>query len=52
LKTRLGIQHPRDWLQVSTKVIVEEGGSFLYRYYGGSLLKGTKSKIAYNWTSN
>jgi hypothetical protein len=39
LATKLNIQTPIEWLQVTRKKVTEEGGSFLFNYYN-SLWQG------------
>jgi hypothetical protein len=43
LAIKLNIQKPEDWIKVSTKLVLNEGGHFLKKY-DGSLIKGTSFK--------
>jgi hypothetical protein len=40
LATKLEVTTPEDWLAVPKKVLLEEGGRFVYTQYNGSLLQG------------
>jgi hypothetical protein len=42
LATKLNIEKPEDWNQVTRKKVIENNGSFIISYYNGSLLQGTK----------
>jgi hypothetical protein len=42
LAIKLQIQKPEDWYNVHWKTVVNEGGSFVARYYNASLVQGTK----------
>jgi hypothetical protein len=41
LAPKLGVHRPEDWAKVTTKSVIEEGGSFVTNYYNGSLIKGS-----------
>jgi hypothetical protein len=40
LATRFKITKPDEWLSVTTKEVLSEGGSFVNNYYDGSLRRG------------
>jgi hypothetical protein len=40
MATKLNIQKPEDWLNVSKVTAAKEGGHFIHSIYNGSLLKG------------
>jgi hypothetical protein len=37
------LQKPEDWLKVTIKNVVKEGGSFIHIFYNGSVLQGMKN---------
>ncbi len=39
LEKKLAINNPKNWGQIKTETILENGGSSLLRYYGGSMFK-------------
>jgi hypothetical protein len=43
LAVKLNIQKPQDWYKVHSGRVVKEGGSFISKYYDGSLKKGMTS---------
>ena len=40
LAIKLNIQKPEDWYRVTSKMVVDEGGTFVSNNYGGSLIRG------------
>jgi hypothetical protein len=40
LASQLRITHPDDWSKYTAEDIIQQGGSFIRRYYNGSLSKG------------
>ena len=43
LAIKWNIQKPEDWYEVTYKMVVKEGGSFIAHYYNGSLQQGTNA---------
>jgi hypothetical protein len=39
LATKLNVRKPEDWLQITSKRVVQEGGRFIKQYYNGSVVK-------------
>jgi hypothetical protein len=40
LAIKWNIQKPEDWNKMTCDMVVKEGGSFIYKYYNGSLNQG------------
>jgi hypothetical protein len=41
LAIKLNITKPSDWYKVTSNKVFEEGGTFIKKYYNGSLIQGT-----------
>jgi hypothetical protein len=42
LAKKLDIKHPQDWNSVKIKTVIENGGSFINRFYKGSVRRGKR----------
>jgi hypothetical protein len=52
LAVKWNIKKPEDWLRITNKMVVREGGSFIMYHYNGSLVKGNISLLTdLNWIS-
>jgi hypothetical protein len=40
LAKKFNIQQPEDWYKISVRMVLEEKGTFITKYYNGSLTNG------------